>query len=737
MSVIQSIRERYAKWAVVAIALALLGFILTDYFQAKSRMGGGQTTIGVVNGKKIEYRDFQTRLDASEAQAKARAEQMGQDYSESERHGANEALWERDVQKIIMSSELDKAGIEVGGKELTDYLYTNPPADLRQNFTDEQGNFNVAGLQNMINQMKRSTKQEERDQLNLYLQDLEYQRKMEKYNSLLTNSVYYPKWYIEKQNSESALMAKVSYVSRPYSSISDSAVTVTDKEIEDYVSKHKEQYKQDESRNIEYVLFDAAATAEDSAAIKQGLEKLKPKFALDTLPATFLSGNGSATPYADQYLNKAQIQSAEVDSIIKAPKGSVYGPFLQDHYFVLAKMIDSKIMPDSVKARHILIQTNNPQEQKVLLDDSTAKKRIDSIYTAIKGGASFDSLAKKYSADGGSAVKGGLLSNPQNPATNYFTQGQMVPEFNDFCFQGKIKETKIVKTVFGYHLIEILDQKNPQPYYKIAFFSKNISASKETERKASEEASKFSNEAKDQKSFDAAIAKSNGRYKKLTAKNIKPNDISIQEIDRTYMPIIGFGKVISCRTLIKEIYKADKGDVLKQEKIGDPKIGNKQIVAIVTDVLKEGTQPAYIARVGTPQSPGVESILKNQKKAEKIKQELGKVTTLEAAASSFKDSITTIDSVRFSGAKSLTDPKALGAVFNSANKGKVTEPIDGKDAVYVLRVDDLTTTSVLNMDLESQRSGLTRQGRQVQAQNDPFMVIKKKATIRDNRRNFY
>src|SRR6185503_3169275 len=174
MSVIQSIRERYAKWAVVAIALALLGFILTDYFQAKSRMNGGPTTIGLVNGKKIDYRDFQTRLEGAEAQERARAEQMGQDYDESQRHNTNEGLWNRDVEKIIMTEEFEKAGINVGGKELTEYLYTNPPQDLRQNFTDQQGNFDVAAMQNAINQMRRSSKQEDRDRLNMYLADLEY-----------------------------------------------------------------------------------------------------------------------------------------------------------------------------------------------------------------------------------------------------------------------------------------------------------------------------------------------------------------------------------------------------------------------------------------------------------------------------------------------------------------------------------------------------------------------------------
>lgn len=742
MSVIQDIREKYAKWAVVAIALALLGFILTDYFQAQSRMGGGPTTIGVINGKKIDYRDFQTRLEAAENQAKNNAEQMGQEFSDAERHNTNEALWNRDVEKIIMNAEFAKAGIDIGGKELTDYLYQNPPADLRQRFTDAQGNFDAGQLQNMINQLRRSSNPVERDQLNAYLTDLEYGRKYEKYSAILNNAVYYPKWFVEKQNGESALMAKVSYTSYAYANIPDSTVTVTDKEIEEYVSKHKETYKQEESRNIAYVIFDAAPTAADSALIKKQLDDLKPQFATDTLPARFLSGRGSSTPYDDVFRSKAEILSAIPDSaVVSISKNEVYGPFLQQHSYVLAKMIDTRIMPDSVKARHILIQTADPQAQKILLDDSTAKKRIDSIDVAIKNGAIFDSLAIKYSSDAGSAVKGGLLSNPQNPATNYFTQGQMVPEFNDFSFMGKKGEKKIVKTVFGYHLIEILDQKNTQPYYKIAFFSKNIIASRETERRASEEASKFSNEAKDLKSFEATIAKSNGRYKKLEASNIGPNDISIRNIDATYASALGgFGKVVPCRTLIKEIYKADKGDVLNQEKIGDPRIGYKQIVAIVTDVLEEGTMPAHIARAGSGQAPSVERILKDKKKAEQIKRMVGSVTTLEAAATAFKDSIITVDSLRIGGgAKGLVDQKVLGAIFNNSNKGKViTEPLAGNNAVYVVRVDDLTTTQVVGADIENQKAQLRSRSKQMQSfYSSPLTIFRKTANIKDNRKNFY
>ena len=747
MSVIQSIREKYAKWAVIAIALALLGFILTDYFQAKNRMGrGNTTTLGSVNGKKIDYISFETKLKARDDQQQAAAQQQQQEYTEEQKHQTAEGLWNQEVEEIIMTSQFKEVGIDVGKKEFTDYLFgQNPPQELKQRFSDQQGNYDGAAAQNAINQLRRSPNQVERDQLEGYLAAMEYNRKLEKYNSILTNSVYYPKWYVEKQNAEAAELAKVSFVSYPYSKIPDSTIKISDKEIEEYVSKHKDQFRQTESRSIAYTIFDAAPRSEDSAAIRKNVEDLKTEFAADTTPVKFLARYGSSIQYFDGYNGKSQIQVPVKDSIFALSKGAVYGPYLDQHTYVLAKLIDVRSMPDSVKARHILIPTFNPQTNQQIMDDSTAKKRIDSIDVAIKGGARFDSLAVKYSSDQGSAVKGGLLSNPSNPATNYFTINQMVKEFNDFSFEGKIGDKKIVKTVFGYHLIEILDQKNFQPHYKVAYFAKNIIASDETERVVLEDASKFVSESRDLKSFNANIAKSNGRNQKFEARNIDPNDISIQDVDQR-LTGGAFGQIVPCRTLVREIYKADKGDVIKQERIGDAQMGYKYIVAVVTDVLKEGTQPAHIARAGIPGSPmtgvagtpSVEKILIDKKKAEQIKQMIGKTTTLEAAAAIFKDSIVIVDSLRISGGK-IADAKVLGAIFNISNKGKlVSEPIAGRDAVYVVRVDDLTTTSVAVADIEMQKAQLRQRAKQMQSfYSSPVKLLKGQATIKDNRRNFY
>ena len=734
MSVIQSIREKYAKWAVIAIALALLGFILTDYFRAQSRMGsGGSTTLGSVNGKKIDYINFETKLKARDDQQQAAAQQQQQEYTEAQKHQTAEQLWNQEVEEIIMTSEFKKVGIDVGKKEFNDYLFgQNPPQDLRQRFSDQQGNYDGAAAQNAINQLRRSPNQVERDQLDAYLAAMEYNRKMEKYNSLLTNSVYYPKWYVEKQNTEAAGLAKVSFVRYPYSKISDSAITITDKEIEEYVNKNKDQYKQTESRSIAYTIFNASPTEADSAQLRKQLADLKPEFVADTTPTRFLSRYGSTIAYSDVFVGKTFMKMPDKDSITALAKGEVYGPYLDDHTYALTKMIEIRTLPDSVKCRHILIN-NDPSQGGFV--DSVAKKKMDSVEAAVKGGASWAGLVQMYNpqSDGSRATNGEMTFSSFD-----MQQPNFAKEFAQFAlFEGKKGEKKVVKTSFGYHLIEILELKNPEPHYKFAQFAKNIIASDETERVVLEDASKFVSESRDLKTFNDNIAKTNGRQQKFEASNIGPNDISIQDIDQRLAG--GFGQAVSCRNLVREIYKADKGDVIKQERIGDARSGYKYVVAVVTDVLKEGTQPVYIARVGSANAPGVERILKDKKKAEQIKQKIGNVTTLEAVAASIQDSIVTVDSVRITGGGMLTEAKVLGAAFNIANKGKViSEPIPGRDAVYVVRVDDLTTTSVAVADIEMQKNQMRQRAKQMQSfYSSPAKLMKEQATIKDNRRNFY
>jgi peptidyl-prolyl cis-trans isomerase D len=709
MSLIQKIRDKGALISAIVIAIALLGFILMDAFSGRTGLGSASTTIGKINGKEIEYVDFDRKVKAQEAAAKS----QGYDQGEAGRQQAIESVWEGEVSQRLMEEEFEKLGMSIGKKELNDILFgMNPPQDLKQRFTDPNtGQYDAAQAQQFINQLRKTGTPEDRAQLNDYLGSLETNRMMEKYNSLLTNTTYFPKWFVEKQNVDNSLIANASFITIPYATISDEGIKITDDEIRKYMNERKKEFEQkDETRSVSYVVFSAAPTAADTTAALKQTQDLKNGFATAADPASFIAQQGSSLPFYDAYIGKSKIQVPNKDSIFALPKGGVFGPYLDQNNFVLARKLDEKVMPDSAKVRHILISTGNPQTGQATLDDSTARKRIDSIHMAIKGGASFDSMVVRFSDDGGSKEKGGVY--------DYFPQGQMVKAFNEFAFEKPVGSRDVVKTEFGYHLVEVLGQKGSDMHYKIAYLAKPIVPSDETDNAASNAANMFAGNSRSLKAFNDNFEKDlKGKgVNKLVAQDIRPRDYQVT----------GLG---ASRTLVKNIFDADKGDVLQPERVGD-----NYVVAAVTDINEAGLQSIAKARAT------VEPILKNRKKAEQIRQKLGKISTLETASAAINQPIQSADSLRFNGTNPVFayEPKVVGALFNASYNGKVIpEAIEGQSGVYVLRINSLGTTPVLNANVEEQRRMLTMQARQGMMYRSPIEALKASAEIKDDRSKFF
>ena len=407
--------------------------------------------------------------------------------------------------------------------------------------------------------------------------------------------------------------------------------------------------------------------------------------------------------------------------------GGIYGPYTDKDNYVLAKVMDMKELPDTVKVRHILIATEQQSQGQMVQvrEDSTAKKLADSVQLAIKNGANFDTLCRKYSDDA-STKDSGIYNNVYT--------GQMVPEFNDFIFTHNVGESAVVKTMFGYHYIQILSQKGKEPAYKIAYLAKKIEASDETERNAENSALQFAGASRDLKSFDADYEK-----------NLKPKGLQKlfgTDISSHAYQIPGIG---ASRKFIKQIFDADKGDVLQPERVED-----NYVVAVVTEVNKPGLLTAAAGR------RYIEPVLRNKKKAELLKKKIGRITTLEALSASIRQPVQTADSLRFSSGSSAGaisyELKVVGAAFNPANKAKVvSEPLDGRYGnVYAIRVDFVTATALENADVNAQRKSAEAQLRMSilmsnqnsqfnfgQQQYDPAAVLRKAATIKDNRNRFY
>jgi peptidyl-prolyl cis-trans isomerase D len=305
------------------------------------------------------------------------------------------------------------------------------------------------------------------------------------------------------------------------------------------------------------------------------LLKLKPELDTTTDATSFLARNGATAPF-DGYVGSSQMQFAAKDSIQRLGINQVYGPYLDGNTYVLAKMLDIKNLPDSVKCRHILLGTADRQGNP-LLPDSVAKKIVDSIALAIKNGANFDLLNVKYSTDEVAKTSKGEMTFSSSTI-----QGEgFAKEFGQFIlFDGKPGDKKVVKTQFGWHYIEILSFISPQPSYKVAYLAQEIVASQETDNTALNKANQFAGDSKDLKSFDETYEKTikaQGIIKGVGI-NIKPNDGNVQGM--------------SSRTFVKNIYAAKRGEVLKPERIG-----NDYVVAVVTDIFEEGTKKCCHGKV--------------------------------------------------------------------------------------------------------------------------------------------
>jgi len=710
MQIIQGIRDKGAAIVIGVIALSLIGFILMDAKQGNNKMfGSNSTVIGKVDGSSIELAEFNKKVRLVEAQEEQRSNQK---VSPSRAAEIRQQVWDQFVNEKIFYAEAAKLGINFTSKELSTILASedpqNPLMQDPQMLDSATGKMDQGKLKQALANIRKA-KGEQRDMIDAQIVDPQKLTSIStKYYSLISASAYYPSWMEESDAKDRKTFATISYTAIPFAEISDSTIKVSDAEIEAYVKKHKELFKQEGGRKISYVAFSQLPGAEDSARTRDAVVSLKEQFATETNMNKFLARNTSSIEFDSNYQPKSKISSIAIDSILKAPAGTVYGPYVDKGSFVLARVMGSKSVYDSVRAKHILIPTMNPQTGQPELEDSVAKKRADSILAVINAGGSFTDLAKQFSSDG-SKDKGGDLG--------MFTYGTMVPEFNDFCFNKPVGSRGVVKTQFGYHVIEVLNQKGSSPAYKIAFMGKEIMASEATINKASLDATKLSAE-KDNKKLDAYLQKNN--LSKISESSlIKENDSRI-------------GQLMDARQIVRWVFEAKPGDVSEPFSIGD-----QFVVAILDKIEKEGTQDIQTAR------PMAERSVREEKKAAAIIAKLGSNPTPESAAAAYGKQVMTAgadSSITFSAGLIPNlgpETKVIGACFNKANLNKVVAPIIGKTGVFVIQVTGIGEKAPESPEKAAETRSQTIGVLRSQAGSGWFDDLKKRARVKDSRSKFF
>jgi peptidyl-prolyl cis-trans isomerase D len=693
MSIIQNIRER-GTWIIFGIiTIALIAFILQD---GVGRQGGNDISIlGKVNGQAINKIEFEEKLELQlqnyAAQGVKREQLLGY-------------LWNQEVDRLLLKDEENKLGLSVGTKELSDVLFGSE-SPFRQEFTDQAtGEFKVNDTKHAVAQIKKSKNIEQIKQIEkVYIEPSIENRLRNKYQVLVVKGVQVPKWLSEKQYAESNAISSISFVGIPYNTILDSSIKISDDDVASYLKENAAAYQVEEaSRSISFLGFSAAPSYQDSVTARNDIESYKQDFKNSTETAKYLNKVGTEIPYYDSYISKNSLQIPQKDSVLGVGVDGIYGPYVDGRNFTIAKILGVKQWSDSASVRHILIATVNPQNGQQVREDSVAKKLADSISMAIRSGASFEEMVAKYSDDAGSKTTGGVYE--------MFPQAKMVPAFNDFSFDNPVGAKAVVKTDFGYHYMEVLKQTAKGPAYKIAYLSKMVMPSNETINAASTAAAKFASGSKDIKSFNASAVKLNQQV--IPAAGIKANDFDI--------PGIG-----TARNIVRWVYEKGVNDVSEPFELGD-----NYVVAVITSEEKEGLASVSAAR------PQVEGIIRDKKKAEKIKATI-KGKTLEAIATGANAIIQRADSIGFNFSMITglgNEPKLVGAAFNKALINKVSDPIAANTGVYAVSVNGIAAKQA-DQDPSFFKDELLERTRGLMFRS--ASSFKKIAKIEDNRSKIY
>lgn len=664
MAVIQKIRTKYAKLAGAIIAISLVGFILMD--AASGRFGdlfGHDSSVAKVNGDKIDIKDYSQRVKDYEVLYMYSSQ--GRPLDDATRAQINDQALRELVTEKIVGEQAEKLGIETTKEEEKELIYSANPDPLVRTYeyfrNEQTGQFDpqrVKMFEQQIDQADPSGKiREQWETLKAYVLR---NNKVKKFNSLINHSVYMPTFIAKYQLKEQIGLASVRYVKVPYSTIADDQVKVSDDEMKAYMKKREALYKIDEpTRSIEYISFDVKPSTEDTARALGTLNQVKNDFASATDVESIVNRN-SDDPYNSAFVNKKTFMSAYADSIFNMPVGSVFGPYFENNTYKLTKVVEKKSLPDSAKIRHILIKTE--ERGQVIVADSIAKRRIDSVVAAINAGASFDTMVVKVSEDEGSRSTGGeyTFTLQQRP--------QISKEFGDFAFEGSKGEKKTVKVdneaYAGYHYIEILNQSGVAPAAKLATITKALYPGETTENAAYAKASEFAGKNNSGNAFDDAAKKAN--LNKRMADNVKVNDFQIA----------GLG---SSREVIRWMYDAKVGDVSPVFPLD-----GRYVVAKLSGKKEKGMMD-----LDANLRPVIEAAVRNEKKA-KIIADKYKSGPLETIAQASAQTVQQADS--FNGSQPFVpnmgyEPKIVGyTFFKGFNVGATSPAIKGQDGVYYLNL---------------------------------------------------
>ncbi|MFN4879410.1 MAG: peptidylprolyl isomerase [Flavobacteriia bacterium] len=734
MALIGKIRAK-SGLLVAMIGIALLAFILNDY-QSLFGIGEGEYGIGLVFGDKVDPASYSIASAKFQEQERNQAAQNGKEFTETDMEAASDKAWNFMVDSTILSKEYEKLGISVTDRELDSYWYAkdgfNVIQDLAQFFTDSLTGIQTpqsiengrVKLKATLDNLKKSKEAQAVEQWNGFKAYHTDRRKTEKYFGLLKQGVYVTDLEAEDQYYANNEKKTISFVVRRYTEISDADIKVSESELKTYFEEHKGDKKylvRNASRDVKMFDVNIRPSKADSTVFTAKMNTLRAGFSASTNDSAFVAKNSETPVYfsdkratsvpeghpkADRY----QTYPMSLDTIFKtAALGQLVGPYVSKEKMVLSKVIG--FTPASLKARHILLSTNNSKDEKVI----AAKKKTADSLVKILNKTNWDAITKQYSEDPGSKDKGGLYED--------FLEGDMVKEFGAYCATAPIGKVGVVKTDFGFHIIEVLDRSTSK-FPLLASVSVTFKPSDETVANMESEVNGILMK------LDRKISKEEDPFKKaalfdtiVTRANYAPRVIQIED---KAPKVFGFTTTMARDRVLEMAYAEDA--TVGSMTLSPIRDKEKYVIAMISAIRPEGEPLFENVRAQ------MERELIQEKKAKRFMNQMaGK--SLQAISKRFNtpviDAEVTFGNPQISNAG--YEPTIIGNLFSGALKnGQRTLPLKGETGVYVIQIKT-STKAPATTNFQAEKDQMI-QGLANQVEGQAMGGLRKKAAVVDNRK---
>ncbi len=697
MATLEKIRSKGGVLVAIAVGLALFAFIMMDFMSSGGSMfSGNQMEVANINGTSINIQEFQNKV--SEMEEFNKLNQGTSTLSEEEVYRLREQTWNQLINQSLLEEQYQQIGLTVTSDELMDMVTgKNIHPAIRQHplFANQQtGAFDQQQVVNFL--LSKNQDPTAYFYWMVMEEQLMNERIFNKYSALLKKGMYIPQIWKDSEISARSQQADFDFVVARFTSIPDSAVSVTENEIKDYYNKNKQLFEQEASREIEYITFSIEPTEADRQAANEWIEEMLQNFRSPEVdPIQFVNLN-SDEPFSGRNQRPAEFSSQIASFVANAQVGDVYGPYFESESYKATRLVAINNLPDSVRARHILVRSASMEETSTL---------ADSLLNLARSGANFADLARRHSEDQGSAINGGDLG--------WFREGMMVKPFNDAAFQGKTGDIVKVETQFGVHILHIQQQGNPTPKYQIATLAREISYSSKTYQDVYSKATRFAALNSTPEKFNQAVTEEN--LTKRFGRSIGENDRAVSGLE-------------SSRELVRWAYEAKVGTLSPVFEFGD-----RFVLAHLIAANEKGIRSLQASQ------PQIERELIASKKAEllmaQMNEKLASGADLESIAQQMNASVQSAENITFASFQvpgAGVEPALVAAAVNTPIN-QISKPVKGNNGVYVVKVNNIETIEV------SQENVVNELNQNLTMKIDYQLVesMRENAEIVDRRARFY